>query len=1188
LDATIKRIGNYAANFSSQNNFLNNSTITVSNATFTISFWVRLSGLTSTTPYYWIATQGSSGGIRGYLHIGVGARFYLNFWGDDLQSSTLYNLDTINNTWVHCVFIYDKQNNRQMRIFKDTVLIGSKNASGDTSFASGTFNIGKGTITSGFTGHLDDFRIYNRVLIQDEINKLYAYTEVRYKGIAILNDNNKLSFQINNVPVYELTSYMTNTWYHIIWNITNSTSQTFVKINEMKNYYDQVSIVPNNYKYPKYLAPSANYTYPDGTNIRVSGSSTFSVDSSTSFYQAFNFNTIDFGWISATRYTSGTANTTHRTGYAGEYIQIDLGEAIVLNYYKIYTKTGWENRSPKDFRVYASNDSNAWTNVNHSSWYQIDEVINTASYSVGTFYIENITYAYRYFLFIVNKTFGNDNLMITELELYGTPMYINRLGVTSNLGSLYVSDFKILTTPLTSQFENEMYTSGMTIGSYSSNFDYNYNSNAIMYIGAYDHYNTIHYDYKDYISGAVFTNTYFSSNSWIKPNQLVPIIKSSAHDYQSFSNLIYSSYFPSNYVYQYSFNISSNNIINDYYDNADNRLTYADRSVANVNFVFTEIEANIKLQTGYYYFMLDLQNDVTADLLLGKPQDNSINDYIRVASYYNSNLLNNPSASISNSSNFVLKYPVYIVDGYYRFYQRILRTMDNRNNKYLISKYYYTSTWNSLYYTLNDSNIMMSHMQYSSLDSAYKTASVNTNNLLFINNNVITATSNLYVYNNINISNYNYDIQHMAGGTFFAGTSSNNLKLQDFRIYSMNDISTIVDNISNVLYYGEFNQNITYTSNVTIKPVRWLESTSYSSNFYYDDNRHIVYNGIGDIGISLGKNTRPNASLDIYTDDPTIYSIKTNNTIWVQSAVVASSDERIKTNIRDIDDQDALNKLLSLQPKIYKYIDTNRGTNEVIGFSAQQVACVLPNAVSLETEVIPNIYSNALLKNNCIYLNVTQRHIALNSIVVFEYDNVKYYEYVVEILNMQTFKIQNTAELDDIPIFVYGTVVHDFHTLDKNSIYTLSVCAIQDIHRLQEALNIKISDVYNDLQLSIISATNTESINNLVSNSEVMHRTVQGFVAKYYELESSNMWIQKHLEDLYTRYNEFDLNGITNTSNMIIHLSSHIDNLSSSLTTSTEMNNAIIENISVFNQSVTNLENDILNINNILTKHNLR
>ena len=241
-------------------------------------------------------------------------------------------------------------------------------------------------------------------------------------------------------------------------------------------------------------------------------------------------------------------------------------------------------------------------------------------------------HAYRYFLLIANKTFGNDNLMITELELYGTPMYINRIGVTSNVGSLYVSDFKVLTVPLTSKFESQMYTSGMTVGSYSNNFEYNYNSNAVMYIGAYDHYNTIQYDYKDYIRGGIFTNTYFSSNSWINPKYTTPIIRSSAHDYQSFSNLIFSSYFASNYVYQYSSHISSNNIVNDnYYDVADSRLTFADKSVSNVNFVLTEIEGNIKLRTGYYYFMLDLQNDVTADLLIGRQQDTRIDDYIRVA-----------------------------------------------------------------------------------------------------------------------------------------------------------------------------------------------------------------------------------------------------------------------------------------------------------------------------------------------------------------------------------------------------------------------------------------------------------------------------------------------------------------------------------------------------------------------------
>ena len=39
-------------------------------------------------------------------------------------------------------------------------------------------------------------------------------------------------------------------------------------------------------------------------------------------------------------------------------------------------------------------------------------------------------------------------------------------------------------------------------------------------------------------------------------------------------------------------------------------------------------------------------------------------------------------------------------------------------------------------------------------------------------------------------------------------------------------------------------------------------------------------------------------------------------------------------------------------------------------------------------------------------------------------------------------------------IFVYGTEIDDFHTLDKSYIYTLNVCATQELHRRMETQNV--------------------------------------------------------------------------------------------------------------------------------------
>jgi hypothetical protein len=75
------------------------------------------------------------------------------------------------------------------------------------------------------------------------------------------------------------------------------------------------------------------------------------------------------------------------------------------------------------------------------------------------------------------------------------------------------------------------------------------------------------------------------------------------------------------------------------------------------------------------------------------------------------------------------------------------------------------------------------------------------------------------------------------------------------------------------------------------------------------------------------------------------------------SSYIATSDERIKKDILDINDDAALQKLRIIEPKTYKYKDVaSRGTKTVFGFIAQQIDTVLPEAVSKLNDVIPNTY----------------------------------------------------------------------------------------------------------------------------------------------------------------------------------------------------------------------------------------
>tara|TARA_R110001606_G_scaffold108187_1_gene233231 strand:- start:3691 stop:4482 length:792 start_codon:yes stop_codon:yes gene_type:complete len=100
---------------------------------------------------------------------------------------------------------------------------------------------------------------------------------------------------------------------------------------------------------------------------------------------------------------------------------------------------------------------------------------------------------------------------------------------------------------------------------------------------------------------------------------------------------------------------------------------------------------------------------------------------------------------------------------------------------------------------------------------------------------------------------------------------------------------------------------------------------------------------------------------------------------------MSASDERIKSNIQDISDTVALDQLRLLQPKTYNYKDTiKRGKEPVIGFIAQEVKEVIPEAVQKRKAEIPNIYelANVSQSNVITFTNFNTSNLNANSSVI--------------------------------------------------------------------------------------------------------------------------------------------------------------------------------------------------------------
>jgi len=216
------------------------------------------------------------------------------------------------------------------------------------------------------------------------------------------------------------------------------------------------------------------------------------------------------------------------------------------------------------------------------------------------------------------------------------------------------------------------------------------------------------------------------------------------------------------------------------------------------------------------------------------------------------------------------------------------------------------------------------------------------------------------------------------------------------------------------------------------------------------------------------------------TEDPTPWTGWT--TARFQEGIIARnflaySDSRIKTNIQEVNDSSALDKLRLLKPSLYNYIDVlARGNNQVYGFLAQEVKEVLPDAVSQYPEFIPNIYSfgtyddstNIITIENENYDTASLSMDASNNV----YKNVRMYDAsdnvievcIEEIVGPKEIKIKQDSEVNiTSSIFAYGQEVDDFHKLNKDAIFTVTTSALQEVDRQLQAEKAKVATLESQL-----------------------------------------------------------------------------------------------------------------------------
>ena len=182
--------------------------------------------------------------------------------------------------------------------------------------------------------------------------------------------------------------------------------------------------------------------------------------------------------------------------------------------------------------------------------------------------------------------------------------------------------------------------------------------------------------------------------------------------------------------------------------------------------------------------------------------------------------------------------------------------------------------------------------------------------------------------------------------------------------------------------------------------------------------------------------------------------------------LVLASDERIKENITDVNDNYALTTLRNIPVRYYEYKDKTRGVNRTIGFIAQEVREILPEAVNLAQHFIPNVMS---LLSNISWEKIDTNKYKLTSNLQ-DVSGVKYRFYVLDNIeneNEREKEVELVGNSDntftfDHPwktIFCYGKQVDDFHRLDKNKLFTINFSATQELDRQQQADKAKIASL---------------------------------------------------------------------------------------------------------------------------------
>ena len=258
--------------------------------------------------------------------------------------------------------------------------------------------------------------------------------------------------------------------------------------------------------------------------------------------------------------------------------------------------------------------------------------------------------------------------------------------------------------------------------------------------------------------------------------------------------------------------------------------------------------------------------------------------------------------------------------------------------------------------------------------------------------------------------------------------------------------------------------------------------------------------------------------------------LKVEKVIWSAMYIMASSDRRIKENIVDVSDNQALSILRSIPCRYYEYKDkVSRGTNKTIGFIAQEVREVLPMAIDIQKQIIPN---EMRILTDISWVQLEENGKMLNKFYLYtdlgEVKDEKYRFYVSnyedgrdEVIKEKVGNINNTFLFDQSWNFVYcyGKEVNDFHTVDKQKLFAVNFSATQEIDKIQQQEKEKLNNInllVQEHQSTIqnqqnIIETHEEEIQTLKMFNTETNNQINELKQENQQLKQQIQYIMQHL-----------------------------------------------------------------------------